>query len=70
MKLNQGSVNLCDALDGSFFKGCVIFDRIKTDFLRQLRLPAAHTLLQRQKKGSNYAEMKAWQNERCFQLEP
>lgn len=64
-------VNLCDALDGSFHKGCVIFDRIKTDFLRQLRLPAAYTLLQRQKKkGSNYAEMKAWQNERCFQLEP
>lgn len=53
-----------------FYKGCVIFDRTKTDFLRQLRLSAAHTVLRRQKKGSNYAEMKAWQNERCFQLEP
>lgn len=70
LKLNLGCENLHDVLDGSFCTGCVIFDRIKTDFLRQLRLPAAHTLLQRQEKGSNYAKMKAWQNERCFQLEP
>lgn len=49
-KLNQGCVNLRDALDGSFSKGFVIFDRIKTDFLRQLRLPAAHTLCYRSRK--------------------
>lgn len=60
---------MCDVFDGRFNKGCVIFDRIKTDFLKQLKLPAAHSPLQRQRKGSNYAETKAWQNERCFQLE-
>lgn len=54
----------------AFIKVVSFSDRIKADFLRQLRLPAAHTVLQRQKRGSNYSEMKAWQNERCFQLEP
>lgn len=67
--MNQACLNLCDVLDESSYKGCVIFDRIKTDFLRQLRLPAVHTAAEA-KKESNYAAMKAWQNERCFQLEP
>lgn len=45
-----GWVNWCDASDGRLYKVYVILWWLKTDFLRQLRLPAASTRLQRQKK--------------------
>lgn len=68
----KGWGNWRDALDGRFYKVNAIFWWLKADFLRQLRLPAANTRLEKQKKngGRNYSGMKAWQNERCFQLEP
>lgn len=39
-----------DALDGKFYKVDAIFLWLKTDFLRQLRLPAANPHLQKEKK--------------------
>lgn len=52
--MNQGGTNWCDGHDARWFFFLLTVvpfpDGIRKEFLRQLRLPAAHSLLERQKE--------------------